>query len=481
MSREHLATRYAGLVTLRAAIYARQSLDRTGEGMAVTRQLGECRELAERNEWQVLEEYVDNDVSATSRKARPEWTRLLADLEAGRYDVLICWHTDRLYRRLRDLVDLVEIAESKALRIASVRAADLDLSTPAGRMLAGMLGHAQRYEIEQKSARQVAANVQARNAGRMPWTRRPYGYDLQDGEITVVPAEADELRAAAQLALDGASLASIARDLNARGVTTTLGGPWSVNALKRLLVNPRHAGLVTYRGDLTGEGAWEPIFDRVTHEQLLATLADPARRTAADTRTKHLLSGLAICGRCGGPLYASPYQGKAKYQGKANRYLIYRCRTPHLGRRADYVDEVVVETVLARLSQPDVVSALAPDVDADTVQLAGEVARVRERLDGLGDLYAEGALTAVGLRDASAKLKARLGDLQQRMAATGCHEQVVALATSDNLRKRWESLPLRHKRTVIDALMTVTVLPVTRGARFDPEQVAIEWKARSSV
>lgn len=458
-------------MTLRAAIYARQSLDRTGEGMAVSRQLKECRDLAGRNEWRVVEEFVDNDVSATARKARPEWTRLLRDLDAGKFDVLVCWHTDRLYRRLRDLVDLVEIAESRALRIASVRAADLDLSTPAGRMLAGMLGHAQRYEVEQKSARQVSANLQARKAGRMPWTRRPYGYDLVEGKITVVPAEADELRAAAKLALDGASLASIARDLDGRGVTTSLGGQWSVNALKRLLVNPRHAGLVTYRGDLTGEGAWEPIFDMATHEQLVATLTDPERRTATGTRVKHLLSGLVLCGRCGGPLFASPYQGKAE------RYLVYRCRTPHLTRRADYVDEVVTEVVLARLSRPDALGVLAPDVGGDASQLAEEFARVRTRLDGLGDLYAEGALTAAGLRDASAKLKARLTDLQQRLSSVGGHEQVVALATSGDLRGRWAALPLRHKRSVIAALVVVTVLPVTRGARFAPEQVAIEWRA----
>jgi DNA invertase Pin-like site-specific DNA recombinase len=460
-------------MTLRAAIYARQSLDRTGEGMAVTRQLAECRDLAQSNRWKVTEEYVDNDVSASSRKPRPEWTRLLAELEAGAYDVLVCWHTDRLYRRLRDLVDLVEIAESKALRIASVRAADLDLSTPAGRMLAGMLGHAQRYEVEQKSARQVAANRQARAAGRMPWTRRPYGYELDDtGTIVVVPAEADELRAAAKLALDGASLAGIARDLNDRGMATSTGGPWSVVALKRLLVNPRHAGQVTYLGDVSGVGAWEPIFTQETHEQLVAALTDPSRRTAPDTRAKHLLSGIALCGRCGGPLYGSPGGG---INGKP-RYLIYRCRTPHLGRRMDFVDEVVTETLLARLSRPDAVAALAGDQDEDTAALASEIARLREQLDGLGDLYAEGALTAAGLRDASAKLKGRLGSLQQRLAASGGNEQVVALATSEDLRSRWDGLPLRHRRAVIDALMLVTVLPVTRGARFEPEQVAIEWR-----
>ncbi len=459
-------------MSLRAAIYARQSLDRTGEGMAVTRQLAECRDLAKRNGWQVAEEYVDNDVSATSRKPRPEWKRLLSDLESGRYDALVCWHPDRLYRRLRDLVDLIEIAKDRAIHIASVRAGDYDLSTPAGRMVAGMVGSAAQYEVEQKATRQVSANRQARADGKMPWTRRPYGYDLNDSrKIVVVPAEADELRAVAKLALDGASLASIARDLDSRQVTTSTGGPWSVNALKRLLVSPRHAGLATYRGDVTSDGTWEAIFDRDTHERLVAALTDPGRRTAPQNRVKHLLSGLALCGRCGGTLYASPYESKG------HRYLVYRCHTPHLTRRADYVDEVVTETVLARLARPDVVKVLSPDTDGDTGQLAHEIATVRERLDGLGDLYAEGALTAAGLRDASAKLKERLADLQRRLSSIGGDAQVVALATADNVRARWEGLPLRHKRSVIDTLMIVTVLPVTRGARFNPEQVRIEWKA----
>lgn len=459
-------------MSLRAAIYARQSLDRTGEGAAVSRQLSECRELAERHEWTVAEEYVDNDVSASSRKPRPDWTRLLRDLEDGRYDVLVCWHTDRLYRRLRDLVDLVEIAETNALRIASVRATDLDLSTPAGRMLAGMLAQAQRYEVEQKSARQIAANRQARKAGRMPWTRRPYGYDLDaDGRIVLVPAEADELREAARQVLDGASLAGIARDLNARDVPTTTGGRWSVNALKRLLTNPRHAGQATYRGEVTARGEWEPCFDRETHERLVTLLTDPSRRTTTDTHAKYLLSGLGLCGRCGSTLYTSPYQGKAE------RYLIYRCSgSPHLARRLDYVDEVVTETILARLERPDVVQVLAPDAGQDVAQLAEEVAVVRKRLDGLGELFAEGALTAAGLRDASAKLKARISDLQGRIAAAGGNEQVVGLVTAGNVRERWKALPLRHKRAVIDTLAVVTVLPVTRGARFTPEQVLIEWK-----
>ena len=181
---------------MKAAIYVRQSLDKSGEGLAVDRQLAECQTLVESNGWTVSEVYRDNDTSAT-KGVREGWTRLLADLAGGRHDVLVCWHTDRLYRRLRDLVELVELAERRALRIASVKAADIDLATPAGRMLAGMLGHAARYEIEQKGARQVAANRARAQKGVSLWTRRPFGFDRDGHDVTIVESEAAEIRKAA--------------------------------------------------------------------------------------------------------------------------------------------------------------------------------------------------------------------------------------------------------------------------------------------
>src|SRR6266568_4365417 len=201
---------------MRAAVYVRQSIDKSGDGLAVGRQEAECRDIAKRNSWDVAKVYSDNDKSATSGK-RPQWAQLLADLKDGQYDVLVCWHTDRLYRRLRDLVELVEIAESRPLRIASVTASDIDLSTPAGRMLAGMLGHAARYEIEQKGARQAAANRDRAARGIIRWTRRPYGYDMADGRIVVVEAEADVIRVAAERVLAGASTASVVKGINAAG------------------------------------------------------------------------------------------------------------------------------------------------------------------------------------------------------------------------------------------------------------------------
>ena len=67
---------------LRAAIYARISSDREGEGLGVARQLEDCARKAAENGWHVGDRYVDDDVSAYSGRPRPEYRRLLAD--AGR-------------------------------------------------------------------------------------------------------------------------------------------------------------------------------------------------------------------------------------------------------------------------------------------------------------------------------------------------------------------------------------------------------------
>ena len=62
---------------LRAVISARQSLDRTGEGLAVERQIDACRQLAESRGWEIVEVCVDNSISASTGKNRPGYNRVL--------------------------------------------------------------------------------------------------------------------------------------------------------------------------------------------------------------------------------------------------------------------------------------------------------------------------------------------------------------------------------------------------------------------
>ena len=75
----------------RAGIYARISSDREGDGLAVGRQLEDCRALAGQRGWRVVEQYVDQDLSAYSGKTRPGYRRLLADIGAGSIDAVVVY------------------------------------------------------------------------------------------------------------------------------------------------------------------------------------------------------------------------------------------------------------------------------------------------------------------------------------------------------------------------------------------------------
>ncbi len=449
-----------------AAIYARQSLDRSGEALAVSRQIKECRELAERNGWEVVEVYQDNDKSATSGKPRPEWSRLLADLAAGRHDVLVAWHTDRLYRRLRDLVDLVEVAERRALKIATVKASDLDLSTPAGRMIASLLGSVATYEGQQKAARQVAANRQRAQRGIVLWTRRPFGFDRDGAQVRIVEGEAAELRRMAQRVLAGATLASIAADLNARGVRTSIGGSWSVTSVKRALLNPRAAGRIVSGGQDYGSSPLA-ILDADTAARLGATLRDPARKSAPPTtEVKYLLSGLAECGRCGATLYATP---------NAQHVMVYRCRSCYLARRVDAVDEVVRGVLGARLALPDALSLLDDDADLDGIR--SRLVELRSRRDGLAALLADGLLTPESVRTQAGKLSTQIDEHERTLRAATSATPMSRLLGSDDVAEALNRLTVRDLREVIRALMTVRIMPQGKGMPFDPETVRVEWRS----
>ncbi|MDQ2757176.1 MAG: recombinase family protein [Actinomycetota bacterium] len=451
---------------MRAAIYARQSLDKSGEALAVGRQLAECRDLIARNGWEEVEVYQDNDRSATSGKPRPEWRRLLADLKSGQYDVLVCWHTDRLYRRLRDLVELVEIAEKRSLRIATVKASDLDLSTPAGRMVASLLGSVASYEGEQKAARQIAANRQRAQSGVVLWTRRPFGFDRDGAKVTTVKSEAAEIRKAARKVLAGATLASVAADLNTRAIPTTTDSVWTVTAVRRVLLNPRTSGRVVSKGEDYG-GTGPAILKQETADQLGALLRDPARRSAPpSTEVKYLLSGLARCGRDDEPMYAT---------SNAQGVMVYRCRQCYSTRRLDLVDEVVMGVLIARLRRPDALSLIDSDVDLDAVRV--QLVGLRERRDGLASLLADGLLSPDAVRTQAQKLKLEIDALERTMMDESGSEPLARLAHAEDVAKVVDRMPLRDVREVIRSLMTVRILPAGKGIRFSPEQVAIEWRS----
>ena len=147
-------------VIKRIAIYARVS---TLNGQNPEMQLAELREYAQRRGWEITSEYVDLGVSG-SKDSRPELNRMLKDAHARNFDGIAVWKLDRLGRSLKHLVTTIEDLQAYNVSFVSLRD-NLDLSTPAGRLMMHIIGAMAEFERELIRERCIAGQEAARRRG----------------------------------------------------------------------------------------------------------------------------------------------------------------------------------------------------------------------------------------------------------------------------------------------------------------------------
>ena len=222
---------------------------------------------------------------------------MLQAMNAGEFGALLCWHTDRLYRNMKDLERVIEIADAKRVEIRTVQGGTLDLSTSAGRMVARILGSVARQESEHSSERRKRANAQKAASGQWSTSRRPFGYTI-DGKP--LKPEATAIKTAVSDVLAGKSIRAVAREWNAAGLQTTgKAKEWRSPMVRRVLMNPRYAALVVHQGKIIGSGEWNPLIDEDTHHGIVAYLSDPERISKTGFERVHEGSGIYLCGVCG--------------------------------------------------------------------------------------------------------------------------------------------------------------------------------------
>jgi DNA invertase Pin-like site-specific DNA recombinase len=147
-------------IIARIALYARVS---TLNGQNPEMQLAELREYAQRRGWEISAEYVDLGVSG-SKDSRPELNRMMADAHARKFDGIAVWKLDRLGRSLKHLVTTIEDLGHYGVTFVSLRD-NLDLSTPAGRLMLHIIGAMAEFERSLIQERVVAGIAAARKRG----------------------------------------------------------------------------------------------------------------------------------------------------------------------------------------------------------------------------------------------------------------------------------------------------------------------------
>jgi DNA invertase Pin-like site-specific DNA recombinase len=144
---------------MKVALYARVSThDQTCEN-----QLLELRRYAEARGWTAIE-YVDHAVSG-SKDRRPALDQLTADVRRHKVQAVVCWRLDRLGRNLRHLVLLLDEWQARGAAFVTL-GEGIDTSTPAGRLVAGVLASIAEFERARIQERIFAGLARARAQGK---------------------------------------------------------------------------------------------------------------------------------------------------------------------------------------------------------------------------------------------------------------------------------------------------------------------------
>lgn len=402
------AVSYTTQPQLRAGVYTRVSKDiRKGsdrEAISVDTQARECRRCADDEGWKIVgDPYCDNDVSASkySRKARKDWPKMIADLEADRFDVIVMWESSRGSRKLSEWSRFLELASEHGVLIHIVshdRTYDVrkgrDWKTLAGD---GVDAEASSNETSQRVRRlKAAGRDDGRPDGKLCFGHRREYDPGTGGLLRQVPHPLESLVVKEIFArlLGGDSMVAIANDLNRRAKldrddsewVTRLpsGAPYRVQAIGQIATRAAHAGKIAH-GDELFEAQWDPIVPVAQWYAVQQILSDPARRTTIRPgKVKHLLSRIMLCGVCGALVEVKKIGGKRRYICRGVQPD--GSRTGREGCAASLMDDLenyILDKLAAVLCDEDVLALMTHSDDSERAAARDRAAEMQAELDVL--------------------------------------------------------------------------------------------------
>ena len=217
--------------------YARVSTDEQArEGVSLEAQQSRIRAYCEAKELELVEVLTDEGISGKTLE-RPALRELLQRCERGEVGHVVVVKLDRLTRRTRDLLALVDdLFLARHIELHSV-SESLDTSTPHGRFVLTLFGGLAQMERELIGERTRNAMAFKRSNGQ-PTSHPPLGFRPNGSRrhrMVPVPAELETVHRILDRWRAGGSYAGIARELNQEGVASKRGGCWHAATVRKIV------------------------------------------------------------------------------------------------------------------------------------------------------------------------------------------------------------------------------------------------------
>ena len=381
------------------ALYARVSSDRQDVDLSIAAQLRALRDYAEKNDYLVAREYVDEAESGRIAD-RPQFQKMLneANKPEAPFKEILVWKFSRFTRKREHAVAFKSMLRRRGVRVVSITEQADD--TPTGKLLEAIIESVDEFYSENLAQEVTRGMREAASRGFWMTTYAPYGYKrvhVQDGaakrpKLELNPPADAVVRRVFDMVLQGKSILDVTKTLNAEGIPTTNGKKWLKTTIHTMLSHEAYTGTLVW-GANAKDGA-PPVRVEDAHPAIISKRDfQKARRLRGSRAPKkvnprrasspYLLSGIAKCETCGKAMTAAEAKS-GKYTYYICHSLLKRgkgaCETPRLN--AKKFERIIVDELRANILTESNIRDLVKLLDEEMDGVAAEQRHMLESIDG---------------------------------------------------------------------------------------------------
>ena len=461
---------------MRVAILARVSTEEqaANDRHSLPMQLGQLREMALRQGWEVVKEFCIRGESAYGDdiNSRPEFVAALDFAVGGGCQAILVYDFSRFSRS--QVVAHTSLFRLRKAKVKLIGANGVDYTEEED--WAGMESVFAR-RASRDHGRRIRDAYSRKHAIGLPTGDIPFGYELVRPDLppVVVEAEAEAIRWAFQEFAANGSYLDIAREFNRRGLSPRSKPrklpsgyvrpaleQFTKTSLQRMLSNPFYRGYVSHAGELrVGQHA------AIVDEALWASVVSKKAIGTRSPRAEGLLSGMVVCEHCHSGLWNQRSGSGHRYYREQRRGTVPECETAGMGMRADTLDDEI-EKVFGAFDMGDgwwaSVRSHARRVSAPAAGSEKRRAELLARRKRAGHALVSGSLS---IEEHDGIVADVLAELEQLPPAVVAGEKVVAMGERlCSMAQVWRVADASQRRDL--------VREVLRGVRVDLEK-RVAW------
>lgn len=471
---------------MKVGIYVRVSTDhQADDGYSIGEQTERLKAYCDARNWIIYKIYTDAGESGT-KLDRPALQSMIRDVKANKIDLVLVYKLDRLSRSQKDTLYIIEdVFNPNNCGFISMNE-NFDTTSPFGKAMIGILSVFAQLEREQIKERMTMGRMARAKSGKYRGgANDPTGYEYKNGELTILPYEAAQVKLIYDMFLKGFPINQIKNHMN-KNYTNRYNHYSQISAIHRILTNPIYCGKIVYRDEVY-DGNHEPIIDEETWQQTQYLYNKRCYTDQRNFKGTTILTGKLICKKCGARYHlrtrSDIYKGvkhvRRTYtcysRSKTSKHMMKADKCDSKIYREDQLNKIVIDEIKKLKFDEKYLDEQMSHNQINNYDMSetinNEIESVNEQMNKLMDLYTLGTIPMEMIATKMSELNEKKNKLIHSLESIPTVEPKMTkkqvLSILDAVDEVFDNGDLNEQRQFIDSLIDYIEL--------DNDDIYIHW------